>query len=170
MSKERNNQSKLKRLTTVGELCTALFGHLNAGEPQVPVGPMIANAMRAFLQELKEGQHVDSPPAYFAEILPEIYWNKVPPNAARYGLPLLMCVGCLSEAMHHREQYKLPLSQVALILRESYKGGGLLYTRRRGRWWIKSTPEYEKQFGTKVRVKLPRAPQENPLDLDPTGI
>jgi hypothetical protein len=76
-----------------------------------------------------------------------------------------MCIGSLSEAMHHHQQHRLPVSQAALILFHLNEEKGLRFARRRGQWWVKSEPQYEKRFGTVVRVKLPRAPQENPLDL-----
>src|SRR5687767_5861699 len=58
--------TKPKRLTTVGELCAALFAHLNAGEPQIPVGPSVTAAMRDLLRDLKRCRFVRTPPAYFS--------------------------------------------------------------------------------------------------------
>jgi hypothetical protein len=157
--------TKRKRLTTVGELCAALFAHLNASEPQIPVGSSIITPVRGLFQDLKRGRFVRTPPAYFSEILTAVYWNDAPTDAERCGLPLLMCIGYLSEAMHYHEQYWLPVSQAALILFYFHKEKGLRFTRSRGQWWVKSDPHYEERFGTVVRVKLSRAPQENPLDL-----
>jgi hypothetical protein len=121
--------------------------------------------MRGLLRDLKRGGFVTTPPAYFAEILPEIYWADAPPDAERCGLPLLMCVGYLSEAMHYHEQYRLPISQAALVLFCFNEEKGLRFTHRRGQWWVKSDPHYEERFGTVVQVKLPYGPRENPLDL-----
>jgi hypothetical protein len=108
---------------------------------------------------------VRTPPAYFSEILTTIYWNDVPTDAERCGLPLLMCMGYLSEVMHHPEYYRHPVSQAAFVLFRFHKEKGLRFKRCRGQWWVTSDPHYEERFGTMVRVKLPHAPQENPLDL-----
>jgi hypothetical protein len=60
-----------------------------------------------------------------------------------------MCIGSLSEAMHRYEVYNLPVSRVADILLDFYEGQDLRFTRRRGSWWVKSTPEYEKRHGAR---------------------
>jgi hypothetical protein len=59
--------TKFKRLTTVGELCAALFAHLKTSGPQIPVGPSVTTSMRGLLQDLKRGRFVTTPPAYFAD-------------------------------------------------------------------------------------------------------
>jgi hypothetical protein len=123
---------ELARIITAGQLGAALFAHFDSGEPRVPVQPTITATMCDLLQDLRSGKAIESPPAYFLEILPGIYWDAVPPDAERCGLRLLMCLGSLSEAMHHHQQYCLPASRAALILLDFYKGRDLRFTRRRG--------------------------------------
>jgi hypothetical protein len=156
---------RLKRLTTAGQLCAALFAHLDASEPRVPVQATVAAWMRHLLQDLRGGQTIRTPPAFFTEILPDIYWNDVPPDAARCGLSLMLCAGSLSEAMHRYEVYNLPVSRAADIMLDFYEGRDLRFARRRGQWWVRSTPGYERRYGTVVRVPLPHRPLEHPLDL-----
>lgn len=157
---------RIVRIRTVSELCVALFRHLDAAEPLIPITPIIAAVKQELLQELASNQPVTSPPAYFLEIMSGIYWKDAPAHAERAGLDLLMCVGAMSEAMHRDQHYDLPLAQVVLILQDFYRGRGLRFRRSRQRWWLISTSAYEQEFGVRIRVKLPRAPQEDPLDLD----
>ena len=96
----------------------------------------------------------------------EIHWEDVPPDAEQCGLPLLMCIGSLSEAMHRYEIRKLPASRAAEILLDFYEGRDLRFTRRRGQRRVQSTPEYAQRYGTSVRVPFLYAPLENPLDLE----